>query len=81
MKRPTTVALCFVLLLVGIILVSHSATTAHAQEEVVCVLPKAFGTLRGSFGEGVLFEAPDGTIRGVVQENNKCRVDLMIKRQ
>jgi hypothetical protein len=79
MKRPITVALCFVLLLVSIILVSHSATPAHAQEKS-CTVPKAFGTMRG-VGAALLFlEAPDGTIRGINPDSN-CRVEYTIQRR
>jgi len=79
MKRPVTVALCFVLLLVGIILVSHSATRAHAQG-ASCAVPKAFGTLRGSWPEdGLLFEATDGTIR-IVHPFQGCGLLITIPR-
>jgi hypothetical protein len=78
MKRPVTAAFCFVLLLVGItILVSRSATPAHAQQE--CVVPKAFGTLRGASTVGLLFEAPNGTIR--IYGSLSCQVAGTIKRQ
>jgi hypothetical protein len=82
MKRPVTVALCFVLLLVGItILMSRSATPAHAQ--VGCAIPKAYGTLRTSFvmaDLGLLFfEAPDGTIRAIGPE--KCNVVSTFQRR
>jgi hypothetical protein len=77
MKRTVTLAICFVLLLVGIILVSNSATPAHAQGKS-CTVPKAFGTLRGSVMGDLLFEAPDGTIRGVTDE---CRVEGTIQRR
>jgi hypothetical protein len=70
MKRPVTVALCFVLLLVSIILVSHSAAPAHAQLPS-CTIPKAVGTLRGEVGGLLLFEAPNGTI-SIVQTGGSC---------
>jgi hypothetical protein len=78
MKRLVTVAFCFVLFLVGItILVSPYSTPAHAQE--TCAVPKAFGTLRGGGGmPGLIFEAPNGTIRLVTFE---CAVEATIPRR
>lgn len=80
MKRSITVALCFVLLLVSIILVSHSATPAHAQGKS-CTVPKAFGTFRGSDGGQLLFEAPNGTISIVTLVRLPCPLVLTIQRQ
>ena len=77
MKRPVTVALCFVLLVVSIILVSLSTTPAHAQGKS-CTVPKAFGTVRGANGAWLLLEAPDGTIRGINPDSN-CRVEMTIQ--
>jgi hypothetical protein len=83
MKRPITVVLCFVLLLVGIILVSHSATPAHAQGRS-CTIPKAFGTLRGEVEGNLLFEAPNGTIsivNWVEAAGTPCGAIFKIQRQ
>jgi hypothetical protein len=77
MKRPITVALCFVLLLVSIILVSHSATPANAQGKS-CTVPKAYGSPLGGVGAELLFVANDGTIRGVTQD---CQVRTTIQRR
>lgn len=78
MKRLATVTFCFVLLLIGItILVRPSITPAHAQE--TCAVPKAFGTLRGGGGmPGLIFEAPNGTIRLVTFA---CEVEATIQRR
>ena len=80
MKRPITVALCFVLLLVSIILVSHSATPAHAQGKP-CTIPKALGALKGSIMGALIFEAPNGTIYLVEPENPCGKVGITIQRQ
>lgn len=84
MKRPVTLGLCFVLILVGItVLVSRSSTPAHAQG--TCAIPKALGTLRGNMLTALIFEAPNGAISVVdtgLEGGGKCgTVSITIQRR